>query len=160
MTDLEKVWLFCNEHPLWTEEATHTVRSEIFCEDHRRVYIGICFAGSFDVRFMPPPRRQGQAIRTLDLGCGIGFWTTEFSMRGLSPILAADLTPSAFQIVRKRLDAYGVEAEFTLVLKLGGAVGISMYYRNILLQLWLCLRWLDHRLGFMMYANVRKKCAV
>jgi SAM-dependent methyltransferase len=32
-------------------------------------------------------------------------------MRGLSRIVAADLTPSALQIVRKRLDAYGVEAE-------------------------------------------------
>jgi ubiquinone/menaquinone biosynthesis C-methylase UbiE len=47
----------------------------------------------------------------LDLGCGIGFWITEFAMRGFRHLVAADLTPQALEITRRRLAFHGVDAE-------------------------------------------------
>jgi SAM-dependent methyltransferase len=111
MADIQGVRAFWQAHPLWTGESTHAVGSEAFFEEHRRVYIADCFGGDFDLRFLPPPRKGGQDLRILDLGCGIGFWVTEFAMRGLGRIVAADLTPQALEITRRRLIAHGVEAE-------------------------------------------------
>ena len=49
-------------------------------------------------------------MRVLDLGCGVGFWTAEFAMRGLGNLEAADLTENALKITGKRLATYGVKA--------------------------------------------------
>jgi SAM-dependent methyltransferase len=111
MTGLEQVRSFWNDNPLWTGESAHAPGSVEFFEEHRRVYIADCFAGEFDLRFLPPPRRAGQQMRILDLGCGIGFWVAEFAMRGLSNLTAADLTPAALEIARKRLAVYDLMAE-------------------------------------------------
>ena len=59
MTDLDDVRNFWNENPLWTGESKHDVGSVQFFDEHRRVYIDDCFAGKFDLRFMPPPRKHG-----------------------------------------------------------------------------------------------------
>ncbi|PLX61353.1 hypothetical protein [Sedimenticola selenatireducens] len=75
MTDLEQVRSFWSENPLWTGESDYAAGSKEFFEEHRNVYIHDCFAGEFDLRFLPPPRSNGQNMRVLDLGCGIGFWT-------------------------------------------------------------------------------------
>ena len=184
MTNLEAVRRFWNENPLWTGESAETAGSEAFFEEHRRVYIDDCFAGDFDPRFMPPPRRDGQAMRVLDLGCGIGFWTVELGMRGLGHIVAADLTPAALAHTRKRLVIYGVQAELreenaerlsfadgsfdhvncqgvvhhtpdteralaeiARVLKPGGTASISVYYRNPILRCWPVLRWIGYPLA-------------
>lgn len=48
--------------------------------------------GDFDLRFLPPPRPNGQEMRILDLGCGIGFWVSEFAMLGFNNLHASDLT--------------------------------------------------------------------
>ena len=111
MTDLDHVRRFWNENPLWTGESEHSEGSVSFFEEHREIYISDCFAGEFDLRFLPPSRPNGQNMKILDLGCGIGFWTAEFAMRGLSHIVAADLTPAALENTRKRLDAFNIEAE-------------------------------------------------
>ncbi len=50
-------------------------------------------------------------MRILDLGCGIGFWGSEFAMRGSSNLTAADLTAQAIEITSKRLSACGLNAE-------------------------------------------------
>jgi ubiquinone/menaquinone biosynthesis C-methylase UbiE len=50
-------------------------------------------------------------MRILDLGCGIGYWVTEFGMRGFPNLTAADLTESALRISEKRLCSYGLRAE-------------------------------------------------
>ena len=42
-------------------------------------------------------------MKILDLGCGIGFWTIEFAMRGFSNLTAADLTQQALAITAQRL---------------------------------------------------------
>ena len=52
-------------------------------------------------------------MRVLDLGCGIGIWVTEFAMRGLVGLHAADLTQQALVLCRKRLEIYGGSAEFS-----------------------------------------------
>lgn len=50
-------------------------------------------------------------MHILDLGCGIGFWSVEFAMRGLNKITAADLTEAALEMTRKRCSLYEVAAE-------------------------------------------------
>jgi SAM-dependent methyltransferase len=114
MTDLERVRNFWNENPLWTGESSFAPGSLEFCEEHRSVYIFDCFAGDFDLRFLPPPRPGGQRMRVLDLGCGVGFWVVELGMRGLSHLTAADLTENALELTAKRLSAYGIEADLCI----------------------------------------------
>ena len=70
--------------------------------------------GGFDLRFLPPPRPNGQEMRILDLGCGIGFWVSEFAMRGFNNLHAADLTHQALELTAKRLESFGLKAELTL----------------------------------------------
>ena len=45
-------------------------------------------------------------MKILDLGCGIGFWITEFALRGMQNLHAADLTQNALEITTKRLATY------------------------------------------------------
>ncbi len=110
MTDLNQVSSFWENNPLWTGESVYEAGTLEFFQEHSSVYMSDCFAGKFDLRFLPPPRQAGQKMKVLDLGCGIGFWVTEFALRGLDNLYAADLTQSALGITKKRLDAYGVTA--------------------------------------------------
>lgn len=179
MTDLNAVKQFWETNPLWTGESRHEPGSQAFFEEHRKVYVEDCFAGQFDVRFLPPPRTNGQTIQILDLGCGIGFWVCEFGMRGLHHLHAADLTEQALDLTQRRLDVYQVTAdlsqqnaermyfadgifdhvncqgvihhtpdtakavaEIARVLKPGGTASISVYHRNLILRAWPYLRWL------------------
>lgn len=113
MTGLDEVRSFWEHNPLWTGESTHEAGSIGFFQEHRDVYIADCFAGNFDLRFLPPARPDGQSMRILDLGCGIGFWVSEFAMRGLNNLHAADLTDQALALTKKRLNAYGAKAELS-----------------------------------------------
>ncbi|NCD10003.1 MAG: class I SAM-dependent methyltransferase [Negativicutes bacterium] len=179
MTSIDEVRFFWEKNPLWTGESKFQTATIPFFEEHRSVYINDCFAGHFDIRFLPVPRARGQNMRILDVGCGIGFWVTEFAMRGLSELDAVDLTANALKITSKRLDAYGVTArlsqqnaehlqfandcfdhincqgvihhtpnteaavaEIARVLKPCGTATISVYYKNIILEVWPYLRWL------------------
>ncbi len=111
MTRLEDVRAFWGDNPLWTGESKFEPGSIAFFEEHRSVYMSDCFAGSFDLRFLPQPRSNGQEMRVLDLGCGIGFWVSEFAMRGIKNLVAADLTKQALEITAQRLETYGLTAE-------------------------------------------------
>jgi len=102
---------FWEQHPLWSGESQHPVGSKAFFEEHRAVYLRECFGGRFDDRFLPPPRPGGQRSAILDLGCGIGFWTAEFAMRGLNGLVAADLTERALELTASRLRFVGGTAE-------------------------------------------------
>lgn len=113
MTDLDNVREFWESNPLWTGESTFETGTQPFFDEHRSVYIADCFSGNFDLRFLPPPRKAGQKLSVLDLGCGIGFWVTEFALRGLSNLHAADLTQNALDITAKRLESYGVTASLS-----------------------------------------------
>lgn len=111
MTDLAQVRRFWHEHPLWTGESRHPEGSEAFFREHRDVVIRDCLGGTFDPRLLPPTCPGGPDPRILDLGCGIGFWTAEFALRGHRNLVAADLAPRALDLTRRRLDCYGLEAE-------------------------------------------------
>jgi len=113
MISLEQVKNFWEESPLWSGESKLTTGTKEFFEEHRQTYINDCFAGSFDLRFYPPPRQAGQALKILDLGCGIGFWVTEFAMRGFVNLTAADLTQQALAITKLRLNHYDVNASLS-----------------------------------------------
>lgn len=178
MTDIEQVRQFWQSHPLWSGESAHATGTAEFFAEHRRVYIDECFGGAFDLRFLPPARPGGQQMAILDLGCGIGFWTVEFAMRGLHGLVSADLTEAALELTRRRLDVYGVKSELQIenaealsfadgrfdhvncqgvihhtpdteravaeiarVLRDGGTASLSVYYRNPILRLWPVLRW-------------------
>jgi SAM-dependent methyltransferase len=113
MTSLEDVRSFWEKNPLWTGESKEVPGSIPFYDEHRQTYISDCFAGSFDLRFLPPPRPMGQSMRILDLGCGIGFWVSEFAMRGFHHLHAADLTEQALVLTAKRLEVYGLTADLS-----------------------------------------------
>jgi len=113
MTHLEQVRTFWESNPLWTGESSFEPGSIPFFEVHRSLCIADCFAGAFDMRFLPLPLPSAQDMRVLDLSCGIGFWVTEFGSRGLCNLVAADLTNQALTITAKRLEAYGVKAELS-----------------------------------------------
>lgn len=110
MTSLNKVKDFWEGNPLWSGESEFEEGTLDFFQEHRKVYYDDCFAGSFDIRFLPSPRKSGQYIKLLDLGCGIGFWTAELAMRGFCNLFAADLTNKALEITKKRLDLFNLKA--------------------------------------------------
>lgn len=109
--EINRVYSFWQDNPLWAGESLHEPGTLDFFEEHHRVYLADCFAGDFDLRFLPPPRKNGQEMKILDLGCGVGFWTVEFGMRGLSNIVGADLTRKALEITQRRCEIYGVRVE-------------------------------------------------
>ena len=111
VTDVKDFW---ENNPLWTGESNFSPGSIEFFEEHRSVIITDCFGGSFDQRFLPQPMKNAQNSSILDLGCGVGFWVTEFSMRGLCNLHAADLTEAAIQITAKRLAAYEASANLSV----------------------------------------------
>lgn len=102
---------FWDNNPLWIGESIYKSGTIEFFEEHRNVYINDVFAGTFDSKFLPAPRNDGQNINILDIGCGIGFWTVEFGLRGYSNIVSCDLTDNALEITKKRLNAYKINAK-------------------------------------------------
>ena len=100
MTCIEKVRDFWEKSPLWTGESKHQSGSLNFFKEHKSIYYEDCFAGSFDPRFLPF-NHASKSLKILDLGCGIGFWTTEFASRGFTHVHAADLTQKALDLTDK-----------------------------------------------------------
>ena len=104
---IEEVRSFLEKNPLFQGESHFEPGTPEFFEEHRCVYIEDCFAGSMDQRLFP----DSADSRTLDLGCGPGFWTVEFLKSGIKNIVAADLTDNAVHLTRKRLFVYNVNAD-------------------------------------------------
>lgn len=110
--DVEAVRKFWEENPLWSGESSFPPGCKEFFNEHKDVYTNDCFAGEIDSRIFPPCLRDGQKIKVLDLGCGVGFWTVELGIRGYGSIVAADLTETALDMTRRRCAIYTVSAEF------------------------------------------------
>jgi SAM-dependent methyltransferase len=107
MKTIDDVKQFWESNPLWQGESRFEAGTRPFFEEHRAVIVEDCFAGSMDERLFPSePERQ----RVLDLGCGIGFWTVEFGLRGYREVTAADLTERAVELTRVRCALYNVHA--------------------------------------------------
>ena len=51
--DLQQVKSFWEKNPLWLGESKYKPGSLEFFEEHRKIYIDDCFAGNFDIRFLP-----------------------------------------------------------------------------------------------------------
>lgn len=75
--DLQQVQKFWEENPLWSGESEYEPGSFEFFQEHRKIYIDDCFAGSFDIRFLPPPDRIAKkcASLTLDVESAFGLWS-------------------------------------------------------------------------------------
>lgn len=113
MIDLDRVCTFWENNPLWTGGSVYEAGSAQFFNVHRKVNYSDCVGGKFDLRFLPPPRPNGQTMKILELGCGIGFWVTEFALRGLCNLHAAELTDQELRLTKRRLEACGVIAELS-----------------------------------------------
>ena len=113
MTCIEKVRDFWEKSPLWTGESKHQPGSLNFFKEHKSIYYEDCFAGSFDPRFLPV-NHASKSLKILDLGCGIGFWTTEFASRGFTHVHAADLTEKALELTATRLELNNLKADLSL----------------------------------------------
>jgi 2-polyprenyl-3-methyl-5-hydroxy-6-metoxy-1,4-benzoquinol methylase len=113
-TELDKVKHFWENNPLWSGESEFESGTKEFFEEHRQIYYEDCFAGRFDPRFLPAsgssPKKD---VSILDLGCGIGFWTVEFGLKGYLNITAADLTENALELTRRRCDLYNIKVELS-----------------------------------------------
>lgn len=105
--DVRRFW---ENNPLWVGESHYPAGSRAFFEEHRRVYVDDCFAGVLDDRLFPQTVRHAPV---LDLGCGPGFWTVEFGLRGYTQIRAADLTANALTLAQQRCAIFGVDASFS-----------------------------------------------
>lgn len=101
---------FWERNPLFQGESEALAGSKGFFAEHNRVYVEDCFAGSIDSRLFP--RRKD--IGVLDAGCGIGFWTEQFVMRGYERVDACDPTQAGLNLTAKRLANLGRGAEVTL----------------------------------------------
>ena len=111
MTHLEDVRASWGTNPLYTDSSSFESHSISFLEERRNDCLTDCFAASLNLRPLPPSRTADQELRVLDLGRGIVVWLSEFAMRGLLNLVAADLTGQALRIAAKRLEAYGLKAE-------------------------------------------------
>lgn len=99
---------FWNANPLFTGESHNEPGSLAWFEEHAETVVQDCFAGRFDDRTLPPAENR---TRVLDLGCGPGFWTVELQKRcAIGTMTAADLTPNALELTRKRLACYDLNA--------------------------------------------------
>jgi 2-polyprenyl-3-methyl-5-hydroxy-6-metoxy-1,4-benzoquinol methylase len=108
--DIEDVRKFWEANPLWTGESRFPAGSREFFDEHLKIVIDDCFAGSIDERIFPPASNRNGV---LDLGCGPGLWTIELSRRGCTGITAADLTENALLLAGRRCETYGVIAAFS-----------------------------------------------
>src|SRR5258708_3454867 len=105
MASIDDVRSFWDAHPLWTGESRYQPGTREFFEEHRATYINDCHAGCLDSRFFPGTREK-----LLDVGCGIGFWPVEFSLRGYMDITGVDISPRSIGLARKRCELYGATA--------------------------------------------------
>jgi SAM-dependent methyltransferase len=104
---IDDVREFWEKNPLWTGESKHPAGSREFFEEHASTVITDCFAGQMDERIFSGVKKDA---RVLDLGCGPGFWTTEFGRRGFTNLTACDLTKNAVELTRRRCEVFGIEA--------------------------------------------------
>ena len=114
MKTIKDVKEFWENNPLFSGESKFKLGTKDFFEDHRRVYMDDVFAGDFPKELFIP-KDLARNLRVLDLGCGVGFWTVELLIQGeFQELYAADLTQSAIDLTKKRLNFYGLKANLSI----------------------------------------------
>jgi ubiquinone/menaquinone biosynthesis C-methylase UbiE len=109
---IDEVYNFWDKNPLFAGENSYEIGTREFFEEHRRVVIEDCNAGSFKEDYIPSDLSHA---KVLDLGCGIGFWTIEIQLRRkCSEFYSADLTSKAIEITDKRLQVYGLTSNLSI----------------------------------------------
>ncbi len=107
LSDVEKFW---NENPLFTGEVTFDESNiKEFFVSHDYTYFNDVLAGINlqDIFYLP-----NADDKTLDLGCGIGFWSSLFvSKLSVKNLISSDLTSEALRICQIRVPSTTVKKE-------------------------------------------------
>ena len=110
---IDDVKNFWETNPLFDGESKYRLGTPDFFEEHRKVFLDDYFAHSFQKNLFIPNLPPDSKI--LDLGCGVGFWTIELLLRGdFKNMWAADLTPKAIEITRRRMEYYKLKADLAV----------------------------------------------
>lgn len=99
IADVEAFW---DANPLFTGEAEFTPdTADSFFARHDAAYYDDVFSGiDYEQVFFLP----GSGDRTLDLGCGIGFWSSLFFTRyGVGDLVSGDLSARSLEICKQRV---------------------------------------------------------
>lgn len=104
--NVDAVRRFWSSNPLFAGESAFAPGTKEFFEEHERVTLHE-HSGSLHPIFLAgvEPGRD-----VLDVGCGNGFWTTQFARRG-ARVSACDLTERAVELTRQRLALSGLSAD-------------------------------------------------
>ena len=107
ISEIEKFW---DDNPLFTGEAQlDNSNPQIFFDAHDAAYFNDVFAGISikDIFYFPKANDN-----TLDLGCGVGFWSSFFVKKLLvKNLTSADLSPEALRICKVRVPSTNVKKE-------------------------------------------------
>ncbi len=104
--DLETVRQFWNQNPLFDGETHLQPGEKEFFEEHERSALHE-YSGKLPRIFT---RDVGPGRKTLDVGCGIGFWVHQFCRLG-ADVSACDLTERAVELTSRRLSYFGFHAD-------------------------------------------------
>lgn len=111
--DLNSVKDFWEKNPLFSGESNHEPGTKAFFEEHTDIYYNDVFEGELPEHLFIP--KINQDAHVLDLGCGVGFWTIELIKKGhVKNMYAGDLTSTAIETTKKRLDVYECTAELSI----------------------------------------------
>jgi len=106
---VDDVRTFWENSPLFTGESQFDAGSAEFFKEHARVIIDDGFVGTMDGRIFPSDRDNA----VLDLGCGPGFWLTQFAARGFRNLHGADLTQRALELAATRCRLLDIPCVFS-----------------------------------------------
>ncbi|MCU1385420.1 MAG: methyltransferase type 11 [Acidobacteria bacterium] len=104
---LDEVRSFWESSPLFVGEGSHPTGSREWFAEHERVYMEDCLAGSPSDIFTRDLDPNG---RTLDVGCGPGFWVRYLARHGFTNLEACDLTQAAVDLTVRSLEIFGLSA--------------------------------------------------
>ncbi len=102
---IKSVKEFWNKNPLYTGEGKYDVHTKDFFIEHELVCINDCMAG--DPSKLNLAKYKNKKI--LDAGCGIGFWTRQYSKHNLN-VTALDLSVESLKINKISLNLFNLNA--------------------------------------------------